>query len=520
MGISDNNPPLLAFLKAEIALIAASSQAHLSEVLISDVVDQALHHYKQTMTPEERHHCIKKLIAEEKSRSLGTQPFKYRPPFAFKNRTTGISEASMDRAVETLSEIYPFIINAVDTNLVMSMQQSMQREAMLNYLTPIILQGLDKTNKRLNATEKLVLESMCLDEMIGLGPLEPLLADNTVTDILVNTPSQVYVERFGKLQLSSVVFRDKEHIMHIISRIVSLVGRRVDSSRPYVDARLEDGTRINAIIPPLALDSPTLSIRKFNRQPFHLDEMITRHSLSSAMATLLTIAVRSRMNIIVSGGTGSGKTTFLNALSYAIAPTERIITIEDSAELNLQQEHVVRLETRESNLEGRGSFTERDLVKNALRMRPDRIILGEVRGAEAFDMLQAMNTGHDGSMSTIHANSPQEVPSRLADMLAMASVGLNREASLRQISSIIDLIVHTSRLSDGSRRVVKIAEVVGFDAGRVVLHDLFEYQYVADGDNGVIKGSFVCTRATVEPRFLAKASHCGLDNILKMLFQL
>src|SRR5262245_14580249 len=315
-----------------------------------------------------------------------------------------------------------------------------------------------------------------LHEVHGLGPIEPLMRDPDVCDILVNTARQVYVERNGKLELTPVVFRDSTHLLQIIDRIVSRVGRRIDESSPMVDARLADGSRVNAIIPPLALDGPLLSIRRFGRDPYTVDDLVNLGSLTPQMVAVLREMVRTRLNILVSGGTGSGKTTLLNCLSSFIPATERIVTIEDSAELQLQQPHVCRLETRPSNIEGRGEITQRDLLRNTLRMRPDRIIVGECRGAETLDMLQAMNTGHDGSISTVHANSPRDAINRLETMIQMGGFDLPSKAMRQQISQALDVIVQTARLADGTRRVTSLSEVVGMEGDTIMMQELFAFE--------------------------------------------
>lgn len=332
-----------------------------------------------------------------------------------------------------------------------------------------------------------------LNETFGLGPLEPLLTDPSISDILVNTFKQVYVERFGKLERTNTVFKDDMHLLHIIDRIVSQVGRRVDESSPMVDARLPDGSRVNAIIPPLALDGPILSIRKFSIRSFSVDDLIQNQSMTRAMADLAMAAIKARLNIVVSGGTGSGKTTFLNVLSRAIPTTERIVTIEDAAELKLQQDHVVRLETRPANIEGKGAISQRELVRNALRMRPDRIILGEVRGGEALDMLQAMNTGHDGSLSTLHANTPRDALRRLETMILMAGANLTDRAMREQISSAVDMIVQISRFSDGTRKVIKITEITGMEGETVSLQDIFYFEKLGVREDGKVLGAFRTT---------------------------
>src|SRR5262244_1604054 len=336
-------------------------------------------------------------------------------------------------------------------------------------------------------------------ELFGLGPLEPLLADPTISDILVNSYSNIYIERRGKLEKTSITFKDDEHLMRVIERIVSTVGRRIDEAQPMVDARLPDGSRVNAIIPPLALDGPTLSIRRFGTDPLKMATLIENGALTREIAILFEMCVRARLNIIISGGTGAGKTTLLNALSAFIPGDERIVTIEDSAELQLQQPHVVRLETRPPNIEGKGGVAQRDLVRNALRMRPDRIIVGEVRGAESLDMLQAMNTGHDGSISTIHANSAQDSVNRLEMMMQMSGFDLPTRAMRQQISLALDIIVHTARMADGTRKVTSVSEMAGMEGDSIVLQELFSFVREGTDGAGRVVGQFVSTG--VRPRF-------------------
>jgi pilus assembly protein CpaF len=348
-----------------------------------------------------------------------------------------------------------------------------------------------------------------LNETFGLGPLEPLLNDPTVSDILVNTHRQVYVERFGRLELTRTVFKDDAHLMHIIDRIVSKIGRRVDESSPMVDARLADGSRVNAIIPPLAIDGPSLSIRKFGVNKITVDHLIRLETLTDPMAKMLEAAVRSRLNILVSGGTGSGKTTLLNIVSGFIPSNERIVTIEDAAELQLRQEHVVRLETRPPNIEGRGAVAQRDLVRNALRMRPDRIIVGEVRGAEALDMLQAMNTGHDGSMTTLHANTTRDALRRLETMILMAGNNLTERAMREQISSAINIILQVARLSDGTRKVMKVSEITGMEGDTVTLQDIFVFEKMGVREDGRIRGGF--RTMGLRPKFAEQLQASGID---------
>jgi len=349
----------------------------------------------------------------------------------------------------------------------------------------------ESTPMNLQERERLVQE--VLDEVFGLGPLEPLLADPTIADILVNTHKRVYIERRGMLEQTSVQFRDDAHLMTIIDRIVSAVGRRVDESSPMVDARLADGSRVNAIIPPLSIDGPCLSIRRFGHDRLAAEDLISNRTMTPAMVELLRGCVKARLNILISGGTGAGKTTFLNVLSSYISNRERIVTIEDAAELQLNQDHVVRLETRPPNIEGKGAVHQRQLVINALRMRPDRIIVGEVRGEEALDMLQAMNTGHDGSLTTIHANSPRDALSRLETMVAMSNLNLPENAIRRQIAAAIDVVVQVSRMSDGTRKLVSIAEITGMEGDVVTMQDIFVFRKRGIRDNGEVLGDFIPT---------------------------
>jgi pilus assembly protein CpaF len=381
-----------------------------------------------------------------------------------------------------------------------------------------ILEGLvvgESTPMNLQERERLVQE--VLDEVFGLGPLEPLLADETVADILVNTYKNVYIERRGVLERTPIQFRDDVHLMAIIDRIVSAVGRRVDESSPMVDARLADGSRVNAIIPPLALDGPILSIRRFGHKRLSADELIDNRTLTPNMLELLRGCVKARLNILISGGTGAGKTTFLNILSSFISNRERVVTIEDAAELFLNQEHVVRLETRPPNIEGKGAVHQRQLVINALRMRPDRIIVGEVRGEEALDMLQAMNTGHDGSLTTIHANSPRDALSRLETMVAMSNLNLPENAIRRQISSAIDVVIQVSRMSDGTRKIVSIAEITGMEGDVVTMQDIFVYRKRGIRENGEVMGSFVPTG--IRPKFSERLLVSGIQLPMSMFEQ-
>jgi len=367
---------------------------------------------------------------------------------------------------------------------------------------------IDEEPTLLSAAEKQQVCDEVLDEVFGLGPLEPLLDDPTVSDILVNTHRAVYVERRGVLELTGVTFRDDAHLMHVIDKIVSQVGRRIDESTPMVDARLADGSRVNAIIPPLAVDGPLLSIRRFSRDRLMPADLVEKRAMTRGMMELLEAAVKARLNIVVSGGTGAGKTTLLNALSAFINPRERIITIEDAAELQLKQPHVARLETRPPNLEGQGAVRQRELLINSLRMRPDRIIVGEVRGEEALDMLQAMNTGHDGSLTTIHANSPRDAISRLEVMVSLANANMHLSAIRQQIASAVHLFVQAARLSDGSRRVVSITEVTGMEGDIVTLQDLFVFEKRGLSPEGRVIGRFAATG--IRPRFHDKLLAAGI----------
>lgn len=364
-------------------------------------------------------------------------------------------------------------------------------------------------NAILNENERQSLISEILDELTGLGPLEPLFKDPTVADVLVNTYKDIYVERFGLLEKTGSRFVDNAHLMNIIDRIISRIGRRIDESSPMVDARLPDGSRVNAIIPPLAIDGPMLSIRRFSVSPLKMEDVINYKTLTSDIAQLLAGCVKAKLNIMISGGTGAGKTTLLNILSAYIPANERIITIEDSAELQLQQPHVVRLETRPPNIEGSGQVTQRDLVRNSLRMRPDRIVIGEVRGAEAFDMLQAMNTGHEGSLTTIHANTPRDSLTRMESMILMTGVNLPEKAMRFMTASALDLIIQISRLTDGSRRVTSISEVVGMEGDVITLQDIFVFEKRGVDKNGKVIGEHRSTG--IRPKFSERLELAGIE---------
>ena len=411
--------------------------------------------------------------------------------------------------VETAKQkVQPLVMERLD----LAAASQLPRHELSLQMAEIVKEILHEENLRLNGPEQQAVIELLLDDMLGLGPLEPLLADEGVTDIMVNGCNQVYVERGGKLDLTDVRFRDDKHVMNVARRIVSFVGRRIDETTPLVDARLADGSRVNIIIPPLAIDGPSISIRKFAKKGITLDVMQQQNNISPAMATVLKIASRSRLNILISGGTGSGKTTLLNAMSQMIDVGERIVTIEDAAELQLQQPHVVRLETRPSNLEGQGEITMRDLVKNALRMRPDRIILGEVRGSEAVDMLQAMNTGHDGSLGTVHANRPREALTRLENMIGMAGINLPSKAVRTQIASALDMIVQVSRMRDGMRRVTAVEEIVGMEGDIITTQTLFTFEFEGEGDDGKLRGHY--KGSGLRPHFAPKAAYFGLERTL------
>jgi pilus assembly protein CpaF len=384
----------------------------------------------------------------------------------------------------------------------------MTTEELITRTEELVAEIANERRVLLNKNEQRILAQEIVDDMIALGPLEPLLNDESIADILVNGPHKIFVERQGKLELTKLRFRNDAHVLHVAQRIASSIGRRIDESSPMLDARLADGSRVNAIIPPLSLKGPCISIRKFSHKAIDFGQFIGLGSVSPHLARVLEIAARCRLNLIISGGTGSGKTTLLNALSGMIDHGERIITIEDAAELRLQQPHVVQLETRAANIEGNGQVTQRDLVRNALRMRPDRIIVGEVRGSEAFDMLQAMNTGHNGSMSTIHANTARDALARIENMVLMANAGLPVRAIRGQITSAVDVIIHTERMRDGVRRLTEVVEVVGLEEDVISLGTLFTYRFTGENRDGTLRGTFEPT--STRPRFLPRLEYYGL----------
>jgi pilus assembly protein CpaF len=412
-------------------------------------------------------------------------------------------EASIHRIKE---QVLPRLLERVDPEAA----ATLSKDELAEEFRPIIGEVLAELKINLNRREQFALEKVLVDELLGLGPLEELLSDPDISDIMVNGPNQTFIEKKGKLQVAQIQFRDEEHLFQIAQRIVNKVGRRIDQTTPLADARLQDGSRVNVIIPPLSLRGTAISIRKFSEKPITVDMMKAFGSMSDKMATVLKIAGASRFNIVISGGTGSGKTTMLNALSKLIDPGERVITIEDAAELRLQQPHWLPLETRPPNLEGQGAISIRDLVINALRMRPDRIILGEIRGSECFDLLAAMNTGHDGSMATLHSNSPRECLARMENMVMMSDIKVPKEAISRQIADSVDLIVQVKRLRDGTRRTTNITEVIGMEGDVIVTQELFKFEYLDETADGKIIGEY--RSMGLRPYTLEKAKQFGFDQ--------
>ena len=492
--------------KIDLEKLLGMPRADLAE-MVAEIVDEITH--DELLLQEHEHRDVVTALINEFLIDAKREIFHHEDaPDSVPEIDRNTIAASRDSIEAAKERIQPMLMDRIDV----AKASELPRSELVGRLGDVISEILGEEKIHLNLLEQRDLVTMLLNDMLGLGPLEPLLADEEITDIMVNGPKQVYVERSGKLQLSDVTFRDNAHVMNIASRIVTRIGRRVDESTPLVDARLDDGSRVNIIIPPLALDGPTISIRKFAKQKITLDIMERQRNLSPQMAMVLKIAARVRLNILISGGTGSGKTTLLNALSRMIDNGERIVTIEDAAELQLQQPHVVRLETRPANLEGSGEITQRDLVKNTLRMRPDRIILGEIRAGEALDMLQAMNTGHDGSMCTIHANRPREALTRLENMVAMAGVKLPNEAVRSQIAAAVNLIIQISRMRDGIRRITQITEVVGMEGEVITTQDLFTFEFEGEDADGTLHGTFKSTG--LRPHFLSRAQYFGLDRAL------
>lgn len=408
---------------------------------------------------------------------------------------------------ELKTKIHDHLLDVMNLSVIETLDPETLRREILQLVENILRQ--EANNFPLNASERNRLIVEIQDEILGLGPLEPFLKDPEVSDILVNTYKRIYVERFGKLELTDARFKDDAHLRRIIDKIVSSVGRRIDESSPMVDARLSDGSRVNAIIPPLAIDGAMLSIRRFATDPLELEDLIRFETLTPEIGEVLQGIVRAKLNIIISGGTGSGKTTTLNVLSRFVPPDERIVTIEDAAELQLKQEHVVRLETRPPNVEGKGEVTQRDLVRNSLRMRPDRIISGEVRGQEAFDMLQAMNTGHEGSLTTVHSNSPRDALMRLETMVAMANLEIPSQFLRRYIASAINVIIHQARLADGRRKLISVQEITGMEGDIITLQEIFSFQQKGLDENGKVKGVF--RFHGIRPKFIDRFKAFGID---------
>jgi pilus assembly protein CpaF len=420
--------------------------------------------------------------------------------------------AKRDKHTELKVELHQRLLDLIN----LSALDNMSREQIEAEVGDIIHEELAKQNHALNNAERKQLVGDVLDELLGLGPLEPLLKDPTITDILVNGFNHVFVERYGQLEATPVRFKDEKHLLRIIQKIVSAVGRRIDESAPMVDARLADGSRVNAVVPPLSIDGSLLSIRKFARVPISMARLIEIGSVPHQVAEVLQAVVASRRNVLISGGTGSGKTTMLNAMSAFIDGRERIVTIEDSAELQLQQDHIVRLETRPPNIEGRGEITQRELVKNALRMRPDRIIVGEVRAGEAFDMLQAMNTGHEGSMTTVHANTARDALSRVEQMIGMSGIDIPARAARSQIASAIHVVIQVTRLADGRRKLQSLSEVTGMEGEVVTMQEIFRFRQSGMTAEGQVIGKFEATG--IRPRFIDQVQAHGI-NLSSDLFR-
>ena len=420
-------------------------------------------------------------------------------------RALNAPDAKLTERLELKNRLHTALLERLNLSVIDKVQTEELRREVANLVQQVLAE--EKRPMRTEDFKQIVDELM--DEVLGFGPLEPLLADPSVNDILVNGHERVYVERFGILEQTAVRFRDERHLLRIIDKIVSSIGRRIDESQPWVDARLADGSRVNAIIRPCAIDGPSLSIRKFSTKPILLEKMVELGSLTAQATDFLETLVQARMNILISGGTGSGKTTLLNAMSRSIETRERIVTIEDAAELQLQQEHVVRLETRPATPSGTGAITQRDLVKNALRMRPDRIIVGEVRGAETFDMLQAMNTGHDGSMTTVHANTARDALSRIEQMVTMIGIDLPLSAIRSQIASGLNFVIQLNRLSDGNRKVMSISEITGMEADTITMQDLFVFKRSGKDDNGKVLGNLVPTG--MRPQVAEQLIAAGID---------
>ena len=427
-------------------------------------------------------------------------------------RKRGNVLAIVDEFNEMKKRVHDRLVELLDLSLIDSLEPKLLRHEIRKLTEQILTEN--GISIPLNQEERERFYREIQDEVLGLGPIEPFMHDPMISDVLVNTYDQVYVEKFGKLELTEARFKDDAHLRKIIDRIVSAVGRRIDESSPMVDARLPDGSRVNAIVPPIAVDGPALSIRRFSVEPLELDDLVSLQTLVPEIGELLKGVVRARLNVLISGGTGSGKTTLLNVLSRFIPPEERVVTIEDSAELQLKQEHVVRLETRPPNIEGKGEITQRDLVRNSLRMRPDRIIVGEVRGGEVLDMLQAMNTGHDGSLTTIHANSPRDALLRLETLVALAGLNIPNEAVRRYVSSALNVIIHVSRLVDGSRKVVDFQEITGMEGNVITTQNIFTFEQAGIDRKGQAKGHF--RMSGILPRFTERFKAMGIPVLYEI----
>ena len=507
---------IFARLARQLALMPILDSKLEKEQLLQKCVDEAVINHKLSAAAAE---SLQQLLSEnvKVGQTLKTKVRATHRPLSIPNeKYPCVSEQSEAIVLQAFTELRPQLIDMLDADFTGKMTDLELSDFMLLHIKRLH----EKLKLKLNGRELNLLHAFVMDDIHGLGPLEQLVADPAVTDILVNGHDKVYIERNGILKICALQFRDNDHLIHVIQRVVNKIGRRIDFSSPYVDARLQDGSRVNAIIPPLAIDAPVLSIRLFGKRRLSLDHMVKIGSMSIAMASFLSLAVRAKLNIVISGGAGSGKTTLLNAMSWAIDPNERIVTIEDSAELKLEQPHVVRLETRKSNFEGRGEVREQHLVRNALRMRPDRIILGETRGAEAFDMIQAMNTGHSGSMCTIHANNVDEVANRLCNMVSMGDVEHSESVTMKQISQVLHIIVQVSRMRDGKRRVVNISAVTGQERGHgLVLETLYKFDHDRSSTNEEVVGTYKQVSAKVPERCLQEAIIVGMHNELLNLFE-
>jgi pilus assembly protein CpaF len=452
-----------------------------------------------------REFSIRKTDDRKPENTLSIVPSDATGPTDEEIRALAIERAAEADRLDLKSRLHNRLLDTLN----LAVLDKIEEEDLRSEIGKLVTVTLREEGRALRSEDLRSLVEELMHEVLGLGPLEPLLADATVDDILVNGPDKVFVERNGMLEKSSTRFRDERHLLRIIDKIVSGVGRRIDESQPWVDARLEDGSRVNALIRPCAIDGPTLSIRKFAKEPLTMERLVENEALSNAAAALVRGLVDARLNILISGGTGSGKTTMLNALSSFVDPRERIVTIEDAAELQLQQEHVLRMETRPASPNGTGAVLQRDLVRNALRMRPDRIVIGEVRGSEAFDMLQAMNTGHEGSMTTVHANSPRDALSRVEQMVQMAGLDLPHAAIRATIASAVHFVLQLNRLSDGTRRVVSISEITGMEGGIVTMQEIFVFKRYGRDENGKILGEFMPTG--IRPKAAETLIAAGID---------